>query len=141
IKQEKKKHLPLDQLRVLFVDDDPVNLLLGRIILDKFGVKTDFSNSGISAMKKFKKGRYDIIFLDINMPDYNGIEITKKIRNIEEDLEGHQKTMIIAMTANAMKKQVETYMQSGIDSIILKPYQEETLYQKIVAYAIKINKD
>jgi signal transduction histidine kinase/CheY-like chemotaxis protein/HPt (histidine-containing phosphotransfer) domain-containing protein len=140
-KEEKKKLLPLDKVRILFVDDDPVNLLLGRVILSKFKVKTDFSNSGTDALNKFKKGRYDIIFLDINLPDYNGIQITQMIRDEEKDLDGKQKTRIIAMTANAMKKQIETYMQSGIDSIMLKPYEEETLYRKIVAYATKVDED
>lgn len=140
-KENKKKHLPLDQIRILFVDDDPVNLLLGRLILKKFKTKTDFSNSGADALDKFKKGRYDIIFLDINMPDYDGMEITKRIRKAESNLEESRKTRIIAMTANAMAKQINTYMQAGIDSIILKPYKEDTLYRKIIAYTTKTDKD
>ena len=140
-KQTLRKHLPLDQLRVLFVDDDPVNLLLGKLILDKYRVKADFSNSGTDALEMFKKGRYDIIFLDINMPDYTGMEITNRIRKEEKDLADKQKTRIIVMTANAMSKQIGTYVQSGIDSIIIKPYQEETLYRKLLAYATNVDKD
>jgi signal transduction histidine kinase/response regulator of citrate/malate metabolism len=134
-KEKQLKHLPVDYLRVLFVDDDRVNLLLGRLILDKYGIQADFSNSGVEAMHKYNESHYDIIFLDINMPDYNGMEIAKWIRSKEKELEDNQKTRIIAMTANVMKKQIETYMQAGIDSVIFKPYKEETLYRKIVAYA------
>ena len=138
-KEHHHSDLSLKHLRILFVDDDPVNLLLGRIILNKFGVKADFSKSGSDALKKYRKGKYDIVFLDINMPDISGLEVTSIIRDKEKDLQENQKTMIIAMTANAMRKQIETYMQAGIDSVIFKPYQEETLYQKIVAYAFKTN--
>jgi HPt (histidine-containing phosphotransfer) domain-containing protein len=63
------------------------------------------------------------------------------IRDEENDLEEKQKTRIIAMTANAMKKQIETYIQAGMDSIMLKPYEEETLYRKIVAYTTKVEED
>jgi signal transduction histidine kinase/CheY-like chemotaxis protein/HPt (histidine-containing phosphotransfer) domain-containing protein len=140
-KQTLRIQLPLDKLRVLFVDDDPVNLLLGKLILDKYKVKADFSNSGSDALKKFRTDRYDIIFLDINMSDYNGMEITKHIREEEKRLRDKQKTRIIVMTANAMRKQIETYMQAGIDSIIIKPYREETLYQKLVAFAAHVDTD
>ena len=138
-KEHHQADLSLKQLRILFVDDDPVNLLLGRIILNKFGVKADFSKSGSDALNKYRKGKYDIVFLDINMPYISGLEVTKIIRDKEKDLKEDQKTRIIAMTANALKKHIETYMQAGIDSVILKPYQEETLYQRIVAYALKTN--
>ena len=140
-KQTLKKHLPLDQLRILFVDDDPVNLILGKLILQKYKVKADFSNSGSDALEKLKKSRYNIVFLDINMPDYSGMEITKRIRIEEKDLTDKQKTRIIVMTANAMRKQIETYLQAGIDSIITKPYQEETLYRKLLTYATNVNTD
>ena len=140
-KEEQIKGFPLDQIRILFVDDDPVNLLLGRVILNKFGVKADFSNSGSDALKKFKSGKYDILFLDINMPGINGWDVTKRIRKAEKDHPNGKKTRIIAMTANVLKRDIESYMQAGIDSVILKPYQEETIYRRIVAYATKTDKD
>ncbi len=100
-KEKHAKHLPLNQLQILFVDDDPVNLLLGKILLNKFGIKADFANSGSDALDKFKKGRYDMIFLDINMPDYNGLEVTERIREEEKDLKDSQKSKETGMKLKA----------------------------------------
>ena len=129
-------------LRILFVDDDPVNILLGKVILKKFGIKADFAGSGEQALSYFKPGRYNMIFLDINMPDKSGIAVAKCIRKLEKDTKKGLKTTIVAMTANAMKKQLVYYLQAGMDSILLKPYSEDVIYQKILRFAgIWINED
>ncbi len=121
-------------LRILFVDDDPVNLLLGKVILRKFRIKADFAESGGQALAYFKPGRYNMIFMDINLPDKRGTEVTKCIREKEKNSEGKHKTTIVAMTANALRKQLVYYLRAGMDSILLKPYSEETIYQKIRRY-------
>ncbi|TVR40240.1 MAG: response regulator, partial [Bacteroidia bacterium] len=128
---EKTGKIVPKSLRILFVDDDPVNLLLGKVILKKFRIKADFAESGEQALAYFKPGRYNMIFLDINMPDKSGIEVTKQIREKEENSGEKHKTTIVAMTANALRKQLVYYLRAGMDSILLKPYTEETIYKKI----------
>ena len=118
-------------LRILFVDDDPVNILLGKIILKKQKIKTDFVSSGQQALKLFQPGRYDIIFLDINMADINGLEVTRQIRLAENNLQNIPRTPIVAMTANAVRKHLKQYLNAGMDSVLLKPYNEESFYKKI----------
>jgi CheY-like chemotaxis protein len=121
-------------LRILFVDDDPVNLLLGKVILKKFKVKADFAQSGKQALAYFKPGRYYMIFMDINMPDKSGVEVAKCIKRKEKESKKKHKTYIVAMTANALRKQLVHYLRVGMDSVLLKPYSEETFYQKIIRF-------
>jgi len=121
-------------VRILFVDDDPVNLLLGKVILKKFRIRADFAESGEQALACFKPGRYDMVFLDINLPDKSGVEVAKSMRDLEKNLNKRPKTTIVAMTANAMRKQLVYYLRADMDSILLKPYSEETIYQKIVRF-------
>jgi signal transduction histidine kinase/DNA-binding response OmpR family regulator len=131
--KEKDHQVCLKHIRVLFVDDDKVNRLLGEIILKKFGINTDFASSGLEAIKSFHPGRYNIIFLDINMPDINGMEVTKYIRQLESTSNLPTRTHIVAMTANAVSKHLKQYLLSGMDTVMLKPYDEETMYRKIVS--------
>jgi signal transduction histidine kinase/CheY-like chemotaxis protein len=126
-------NVPLDHIRIMFVDDDPVNRLLGEIILKKYKIKTDFVKSGLEAIKLFQPGIFDIIFLDINMPDINGMEVTRYIRQIESTSPDKSRTHIVAMTANAVSKHLKQYLMAGMDTIMLKPYDEETLYRKIIS--------
>ncbi|TVR42946.1 MAG: response regulator [Bacteroidia bacterium] len=118
-------------LRILFVDDDPVNLLLGKVILKKFRIKADFAESGEQALAFFKPGRYNMIFLDINLPDKSGPEVAQCIREKEKNSEKRHNTTIVAMTANALRKQLVYYLKAGMDSILVKPYSEESFFQII----------
>jgi signal transduction histidine kinase/ActR/RegA family two-component response regulator len=122
-------------LKILFVDDDPVNILLGKIILTKHKISADFAGSGAKALKKFTPGKYHLIFLDINMPDISGLDVTHRIRETEMKNNSLTRTTIIAMTANALKKYLKRYLSEGMDAILLKPYSEKDLIQKIVKHS------
>lgn len=126
----------LNHVKVLFVDDDSVNRMLGKVILKKFKVKADFANNGKEALKIFKPGKYDLVFLDINMPGMNGMEVSEKIRE-KESGSSLKKTKIVAMTASSLKRQIREYLESGMDSVMIKPYNEETFYRKIVQLSTK----
>lgn len=130
----KPKKTSLKNIKVLFVDDDPINILLGKIILKRNKIPADFANSGAGAIKKFAPGKYHIVLLDINMPDISGLDVTQHIRDAETTANPSHKTVIVAMTANAVKRYLKQYLKSGINSILLKPYSEEALYQKIIKY-------
>jgi signal transduction histidine kinase/CheY-like chemotaxis protein/HPt (histidine-containing phosphotransfer) domain-containing protein len=136
--EELARTVDLENLHVLFVDDDKINRMLGEIILKKYNIRTDFAKSGLEALKFFVPGKYDIIFLDINMPDINGMDVTRYMRQIEKAKNTSKKTVIIAMTANAVSKHVKQYLECGMDSVMLKPYDEDTLYRKIISIAKKI---
>lgn len=123
--------VPLQNLRILFVDDDPVNRMLGTIIFKKHKIKAEFAASGKEAMEKFTPGEYHFVFLDINLPDMMGTEVAQFIREKEQCSLLPFDTKLIAMTANTLRKQLKEYLNAGMDSLMLKPYKEEVLINKI----------
>lgn len=132
-----KTRMPLNHLHLLFVDDDPVNRMLGKVILDDFQAKTDYVSSGGEAIEKFQPGKYDLVLLDINMPGTNGVDVARHIRSEEAKKPKARKTKVVAMTANVLKKHIDMYFEVGMDDIVLKPFNEQKLYDKIVRLTSK----
>jgi signal transduction histidine kinase/CheY-like chemotaxis protein len=124
----------LNHLNILFVDDDPVNRMLGKVILDQLEANTVFAASGEEAISRFRPGAFHLVLLDINMPGVNGVEVARHIRKLEAATASGSLTSIVAMTANVLKKHVDRYLQAGMDDVILKPFTEETLYKKILKF-------
>jgi CheY-like chemotaxis protein len=136
--QHKKLILPrisLNHIHILFVDDDPSNRLLGNVILANNKIKADFAASGEEAIKLFRPGRYHLIFLDINMPGTSGLDVLLHIRESERNTNEIRPSVIIAMTANVLRKHIEQYLKAGMDDVILKPFKEEEFYEKILIHS------
>lgn len=130
VRQSSGKLLP-ENVRVLFVDDDPVNRMLGKVILKELSVNTDFAASGHEALEMFKPGKYHVILLDINMPGFSGVEVATRIRQIENDKPDGTNVKILAMTANVFKQHIRRYMDAGMDDVMLKPFSEDTIREKL----------
>lgn len=113
--------------KVLIVDDDSVNRLLGQAILKKLGCKHNSAINGNEAIKKINKYKYDVILLDIHMPDISGLDVAEYIRHKKKD----QETKIIAITAAAMKDDIQSYFKAGINDFLIKPFKELELYNKM----------
>jgi len=102
--------------RVLIVDDVETNLYVAKGLLMPYGLKIDLAVSGFEAIEKVKEGNvYNIIFMDHMMPKMDGIETTKKLRNM-----GYTNP-IVALTANALAGQAEMFLNNGFDDFISKP--------------------
>jgi signal transduction histidine kinase/DNA-binding response OmpR family regulator len=125
----------LKSISILFVDDDPINRMLGKAILSKYKAKVVFAKTGQEAISRYKPGRFQIVLLDINLPGFNGIEVAKQLREVEKHSKNRRPSRIIAMTANALQSHIKKYIKSGMDDFILKPFTEENLYQKIALHA------
>ncbi len=121
-------------INILFVDDDPVNQMLGKVILTKYKARVTFAKTGQEAIKLFRPGCFNLVLLDINLPGTSGIDVAKQIRKTEESYKITGPVKIIAMTANALKKHIDQYLRAGMDDVILKPFTEDDLYQKIVTH-------
>ncbi len=125
----------LGPIHVLVADDNEINILLARSILQSWGFSADTARNGNEAIALFQENHYDIILMDIQMPELNGIEATQRIRSLPDIQKAS--TPIIALTANAFKDNAEKYMKAGMNGYVSKPFQEEELYLKIAALVPK----
>ena len=113
--------------RVLLVDDNMVNRQVAGEILKKSGCDVDVAVSGQEAINKAKNKNYDVIFMDIQMPDMDGVTATKKIKALGVK----NLAPIVAMTAYSMKEDRERFIKSGLDDYISKPIKASELLNKI----------
>lgn len=115
--------------KILVVDDNSGNKLLLQYSLDGF-FEIDFASNGLSAIHKFKLSKYDLILMDIHMPELDGIETTKRIRQMEN---GHR-TPIFALTSNMFREQKLKCIEAGMDDYIMKPIHTKALIDRINNY-------
>lgn len=118
------------QRNVLIVEDHESNALVTSILLEEQGLTYDIANNGLDALRKFKKTRYDVILMDIQMPELDGIDTTRTIRRIEHD-ETLAPTPIIAMTAHVMERDKDKCLSAGMDDFLSKPFERQMLFKKI----------
>jgi len=117
-----------DSLKVLVVEDYEMNRILIEEMLNNFGITPDFAFDGAEAIEKVEDNRYDIIFMDINMPTMNGIDATKILRKRGVT------TPIIALTANALEGDKEHYLSEGMDNYLSKPIDINELKALLIKY-------
>jgi CheY-like chemotaxis protein len=122
--EENYKILPNHPLRILIAEDNIINQKVAVKILEKFGYKSDVAGNGIEVLEALKKKEYNIIFMDIQMPEMDGIEAT---RHICMKYSKENRPRIIAMTAGASPDDRELCFKSGMDDYISKPFKKEEL--------------
>lgn len=122
-------------IQVLAVDDHPANLKLVVALLTDLGINVDCANNGTEALTLIKQKNYDLIFMDIQMPGMDGIEVTNQIRINE--LPGHH-IPIIALTAHALAAEKEAVLCAGMDDYLTKPIDERELQRIIQQWTKKI---
>jgi PAS domain S-box-containing protein len=109
---------------ILLVEDHPVNQLVAARMLEKRGFRVDIAGNGLVALEKFASRRYDLIFMDCQMPELDGYQTTGRIRELEGD---GPRTPIIAMTAHALKGDRERCLAAGMDDYLMKPVRPADL--------------
>ena len=147
--QKEQKEYKVDintKAKILIAEDDKFNQELIKEIFKKWGIETTIVSNGKEAIEEVKKNRYDLIFLDINMPEMSGLEAIKEIKKITN-------IPAIALTANAFKEDRENYLNAGFDDFIAKPvkldeiqyilnkYLQKEDYIHIIGKSLKLNKD
>jgi CheY-like chemotaxis protein len=117
-------------LRILVVEDNQVNQLLATVLLSKAGHRIDIAANGLEALDAVSSRPYDLILMDVQMPEMDGVEATKRIRAMA----GAARAIpIIAMTANAMKGDRERLLAVGMNDYVSKPIDKEQLFLSIAS--------
>jgi CheY-like chemotaxis protein len=120
-------------LHVLLVEDNTVNQFVAAKFLEKWKIATDFAENGIEAVKKVQEKYYDLILMDLQMPDMDGYEATTIIRNLPGK---HYKNIpIVALTASAMLGMKDKVISVGMNDFISKPFNPDELHATIVKHA------
>jgi CheY-like chemotaxis protein len=120
-------------LRILIAEDNPVNYKLAERVLNKLGYTVDKAINGIFAIEAIQQKQYDIVLMDVQMPEMDGLEATRKIRLLEQT-----QPVIIAMTANAMQGDKEACLQSGMNDYTSKPIRIEDLVIILEKWALSL---
>lgn len=116
---------------VLIVEDNAVNQMLIAAYLDKFGLYHDMVANGREALEAVQRTAYDLVLMDIMMPEMDGIVATKRIRALDGPA---AKVPIVALTANAMKGDRETYLAAGMDDYVSKPINARELFSVLASF-------
>ena len=126
-----KKSIEEKKLRILLAEDNLMNQKIAKNAISKMGYEIDIANNGLEALNMYIATKYDIILMDIQMPEMDGITATKKIRDFENEMFIEKKVKIIAFTANFLKEDLDLYKQSDMDDYISKPFKSSELSQII----------
>ncbi|MEO0468983.1 MAG: two-component regulator propeller domain-containing protein [Bacteroidota bacterium] len=124
IKQQK----PAADLRILLAEDNPVNQKLALRMLNKLGYQAQLAPNGREAVKMARSQAFDLILMDVQMPELDGLGATREIRNASEI---SPQPVIIAMTANAMQGDKERCLAAGMNAYISKPFKKADLAEKL----------
>jgi CheY-like chemotaxis protein len=124
--------LPIRGARVLLAEDDPVNQQVATAFLQMSGLEVTLAANGLEAVDQVKRGHFDVVLMDMQMPEMDGLTATREIRRLELQA-GGARTPIGMLTANAMREHVEQSLAAGADHLISKPITPERLTQGIEA--------
>jgi len=127
----------LPDAQVLVVDDNEINRVVAVEMLNSLGMQIDTALDGKQAVKMVQEKKYDLIFMDHQMPIMDGIEAIKAIRSLEGEY--YKEVPVIALTANTAKEQQEEYIQAGMSDYLGKPMDMAELYEKVRKWIGKCN--
>ena len=118
-------------IKLLVVEDTPIARKVIQMTLESLGYSIDMAVDGKEAIQLFKKNHYDLVFMDLGLPDISGIEVTKELRKLEKD---GNSVPIVALTAHHTEEDKERGLAAGMQDFILKPLSKEVAQATINKY-------
>ena len=125
-----KNHIYHNDSTILLVDDNDTNIMVAQDMLEVLGAKVVVAQNGLEAVAAIKKNDFDLIFMDCHMPEMDGYEATRKIRQLQPH-ERNYNIAIVAMTASAMIGDREKCLSSGMDDYMTKPIEIDVIQKKL----------
>lgn len=126
--------LACQKCRILLVEDNPINQKVAVKLLSKAGFSVDTAENGKEALRVLREGNYQLVLMDVQMPEMDGYETTRQIRLMEEPL---NKIPIIAMTAHALKGDRDKCIEAGMNDYLSKPIKPDDLYEVLGKWLAK----
>jgi CheY-like chemotaxis protein len=123
---------PLEGLRVLIVDDNRTNRIVGMKTLEALGATADTAEGGEAAIEAMRTVAYDLVLMDINMPGMDGMEATRRIRQLGGAV---ARTPIVALTADVMSHHTAAYRAAGMNGFVPKPFSPSELLAEVIKLA------
>ncbi|HHF3103860.1 TPA: ATP-binding protein [Vibrio alginolyticus] len=120
-------------LKILLADDNRVNAIVAKGFCEKLGHEVDVAENGLIAVKKAKENEYDLILMDNHMPEMNGVEATRVIRQ-----ELGIKTLLFAYTADVFREAHDSFIEAGADHVLTKPLQHESFSDALKQFAARL---
>lgn len=127
----------MNNFNVLLVEDNPVNQEVGRTMMEAFGCHVDVASNGHEVLDRIESARYDIVFMDCQMPVMDGLEATRLIRQREKQ-QGKPKVTIVAITAHVTDEDRSRCLDAGMDDYLGKPFRMQDLSHMMQKWRIKI---
>jgi CheY-like chemotaxis protein len=115
-------------LRILVAEDNPVNVKLITIILSRMGYRADVAGNGLEVIAALRRQRYDVVLMDVRMPEMDGIDAT---RQIHREWRKGERPRIIALTAGALPEERQACLDAGMDDLLHKPVVPAQLVQAL----------
>ncbi|MFW5774516.1 MAG: response regulator [Tangfeifania sp.] len=125
-----------EDVKILYAEDNPVNQKVTQLLLQKSGIKCDIAANGKKAIEMFRKNNYDLILMDMQIPEIDGVESAKQIRKIEENEKVENPVFIVAVTANSFSEDKQKCFDADMNDFISKPFKQNEL-KKIIKRAVK----
>ncbi len=135
--QDVAEVVELPPLRILLVEDETANLEIAQAFLSDEGHRVTTASNGVEAVQAFEGGEFDVVLMDIQMPEMDGLQATRAIRELEQT-RGLDRTPIIALTADAIKERVQEHLKADMDGCEFKPFDFPSLFRtmgQVLAYS------
>jgi signal transduction histidine kinase len=132
-KQQKQKDMRTEEIdipaniKILYAEDNPVNQRVTQLLLKKIGIECEIASNGQEAIEMHKNNQFDLILMDMQMPEVDGIESAKQIRQIEQMGGVENPVFIVAVTANTFSEDKQKCFNAGMNDFISKPFKEAEL--------------